>query len=457
MAFEKSSVDVTDFLSSLEPVNIYDRLKTLGFLLLFVLASPIVIVITIVTLIIHFFTRTPPVANPNAKRILISGGGMTKALQLARSLHMAGHHIILTEEYAFTTHRFSRSVARFCLCVDTKLNAPYIQSIVDIVKREKVDVFIPVSHSWCEAADSLVKEALLPLNCETIQDNLKNLQMLSDKFAFAERIRSLGLTAPRTYKITHAKQVLEFDFGKARCQFILKSILDNNLTRWDLIKLPCATRQQTVDYVNSLNISEEFPWVLQEFIPGKEYCTHGTVYNGEIRLYTCCKSSSWLLRYKHLDDKPLILQWVRDFCSRANLTGQASFDFIESNEDGRPYAIECNPRTHTALAAFYNHPLVAQAYLDKTPLVNGPTQPYASAREVYWLHHEIWNLFKVRSVGELCRQLSLFVRGKEAIYSVDDPLPFLLHYTLHMPCVLIQNLLFPVRYKKVDCNLAMVL
>jgi predicted ATP-grasp superfamily ATP-dependent carboligase len=401
--------------------------------------------------------RKPPVINPNAKRILISGGGMTKALQLARSLAMSGHYIVLTEEYSFTAHRFSRYVSRFCLSADTKNHAIYMPSIIDIVQREKIDIFVPVSHSWNECADSLVKQALLPFNCETVHGELEQLQMLSDKYEFVTQARSFGLAVPKTYKITDPKQVLDFDFSKEKCQFILKSILDNNLTRWDPIKLPCQTRQQTIDYLNALIINDEYPWIMQEFIPGKEYCTHGAVRNGELRLYACCESSSWLLRYKHIENKPMILEWVQEFCSKANLTGQASFDFIESNENGRVYAIECNPRTHTAVTTFYNHPRVAEAYLDKTQLPNGPIQPYTNARQTYWLYHELWNLLKVRRIDDLLRQLQRLLNGKEAIYSTDDILPFFFQYTIHMPCVLISNLLIPMDYKKVDCNLGLLL
>lgn len=178
---------------------------------------------------------------------------------------------------------------------------------------------------------------------------------------------------------------------------------------------------------------------MQEFIPGKEYCTHSTVRDGDLRLYTCCQLSSWLLHYKHLDNKPLVLEWVRKFCAQANLNGQISFDFIESTENGRPYAIECNPRTHTAITAFYNHPLVAEAYLDTKHLPNGPIQLYSNARETYWLYHELWNLFKVRRIEDLRRVLQRLIHGKEAIYSIEDPFPFFLHYNVHMPYVLINK------------------
>lgn len=134
-------------------------------------------------------------------------------------------------------------VSRFYVCGDTINDHPgYIQSIIDIVQKEKIDAFVTVSHSWNECADSLVKQALLPFNCETIQGNLEQVQMLSHKYTFAEQARLFGLSVPKTYKITDPNQVLDFDFSKEQCQFILKSIVDNNITRWDLTKFPCQTR-----------------------------------------------------------------------------------------------------------------------------------------------------------------------------------------------------------------------
>ncbi|CAF0818576.1 unnamed protein product [Adineta steineri] len=410
--------------------------------------------ITIVTLIIHFFTRKSPIINPNVKRILISGARMTKALQLARSFYAAGHYVVLTDDYQFATHRFSRCVSRFRRSADITNSSLYIQSIIDIVQQEKIDVFVPVSNTCTERVEAHIKQLLLQFNCETFHGNVELLNMLSNKFLFINQVRALGLTAPKTYSITDPKQVLDFDFSKEQCQFILKSIVYNSTVRSHMIKLPCQTRQETIDYVNSLIINENYPWVMQEFIPGEEYCTHTTVRNGELRLHTCCKSSAYLLNYKHVNNKINILEWVREFCSRVNATGQVSFDFIESNEDGRPYAIECNPRTHTAILNFYNHSRVAEAYLDKEPLSNGPIQPRSDAREIYWLYYELWNLCRVKSIEDLLLILKRLLHGKEGIWSIDDPLPFFFQYTIHLPYVLIYSIYEQKPFNFIDCNLA---
>lgn len=55
----------------------------------------------------------------DGRTVLISGGKMTKALQLARAFHVAGHRVVLIEsaKYRLTGHRFSRAVDAFhCRC-----------------------------------------------------------------------------------------------------------------------------------------------------------------------------------------------------------------------------------------------------------------------------------------------------------------------------------------------------
>lgn len=428
--------------------------KSFFFLLLFLLAFPITLTITLITLIIHIFIRQSPIVNPHAKRILISGGGMTKALQLARLFYTAGHYVILTDEYSYATHRYSRCISRFYLCEDSDQSDKYIQSIVDIVQREQIEIFLPVSHSSNECLDARVKQTLLSYNCQTLHGDFEQLQMLSNKQTFIDYAHSLGLTVPKTFQITDRNQILTFDFSQEKRPFILKSVKYNSIARTNLIKIPCETREKTIEYIQSLPIDENSPWIMQEYLSGNEYCTHGMFHNGQLKVYACCRSSSWLLNYKHLKNHINILQWVEKFCLNLKLTGQASFDFIESNDDGLIYALECNPRTHTAITTFYNQPIVAQAYLN---LFDGCIQPNSNAREIYWFYHELWNLFHVRNVEDFLRIVKLFVQGKEAIYSLDDPLPFFLHYSYHMPRLILYSIIHRKFYTKIDCNLALLL
>jgi len=146
-------------------------------------------------------------------------------------------------------------------------------------------------------------------------------------------------------------------------------------------------------------------------------------------------------------DKPEIEAWVRHFVGSLNLTGQVSFDFIQA-ADGSLYAIECNPRTHSAITMFYNHPELARAYLDDdVPIV----KPLPSSRPTYWIYHEIWRLLSQPSTA--VHRLRIILQGKDAIFDWADPLPFLMVHHLQIPWLLIKNLLAGKSWVKIDFNI----
>ncbi|MFT6391980.1 MAG: hypothetical protein ACJA14_001497, partial [Ilumatobacter sp.] len=240
----------------------------------------------------------------NPKTVLISGGKMTKSLQLARSFHRAGHRVVLVEtaRYRLSGHRFSRCVDRFHIVPDSG-DARYAESLLDIVQREGVDVFVPVSSPAASIHDAEAK-ALLLAHCEVIHVDADMLRRLDDKYEFATTAASLGLRVPDTHRIVDPAEVAEFDFGRtdrAGRIYILKSIAYDPIRRLDLTPLPRPTAAETAAFARSLPISAENPWILQEFVVGQEYCTHGTVRNGNLQLYCCCESSAFQINYEMVD------------------------------------------------------------------------------------------------------------------------------------------------------------
>jgi predicted ATP-grasp superfamily ATP-dependent carboligase len=191
---------------------------------------------------------------------------------------------------------------------------------------------------------------------------------------------------------------------------------------------------------------------MQEYIPGQEYCTHSTVRNGEVQLHCCCESSAFQVNYEHVDH-PEIEQWIRTFVRGLNLTGQVSFDFMQAQDDGQLYAIECNPRTHSAITMFYNHPDVAQAYLDQNPLPK-TAQPLVSGRPTYWTYHEVWRLLThLMSPKIVGQRLQVLAKGKDAIFEWDDPLPFLMVHHWQIPLLLLGSLARGSEWIRIDFNI----
>jgi hypothetical protein len=170
------------------------------------------------------------------------------------------------------------------------------------------------------------------------------------------------------------------------------------------------------------------------------------VRDGHVTLHCCCESSASQLNYAMVD-VPEIEAWVTRFVGALQLTGQVSFDFIRGGDRGY-YAIECNPRTHSAISMSYDHPGVARAYLDDDLAT---ITPLASSRPTYWLYHELWRLITdPRDVVAILRRIA---RGKEAIFDWDDPLPFLLVHHLQIPHLLLGNLCRRRPWHRIDFNI----
>jgi predicted ATP-grasp superfamily ATP-dependent carboligase len=423
------------------------RLKTLATLTLLLLVLPLNLTLTAIALLTATLTKPfqsrSIAANPQT--ILISGGKMTKALQLARSFHNAGHRVILieTDKYWLTGHRYSWAIDKF-YTVPNPQSPEYPQALLDIVKQEGVDVYVPVCSPVASYYDATVQTVLAPY-CSVMHVDVEMLERLDDKYQFATAAQALGLRVPKSYLITNPQQVIDFDFTGEQRKY-------DSIRRLDLTKLPCDTSAETAAFVKSLPISEHKPWIMQEYIPGQEYCTHSTVRDGHLQLHCCCESSAFQVNYEHVDRSD-IEDWIRTFAGSLKLTGQISLDFMQAEDDGEIYAIECNPRTHSAITMFYNHPDVARAYLQPDP-IEPTVQPLASSRPTYWTYHEIWRLLTHLYSPQLTwKRLQIIAQGKDAIFDWQDPFPFLMLHHWHIPLLLLGNLRNPKQWIRIDFNI----
>lgn len=436
-------------------------IKTLGTLSLLLILFPFTLLVVVCLYLWHgisdrfrsaFASNRPgPEISGESRTVLLTGGKMTKALQLARCFRSAGHRVILVEthKYWLSGHRFSRAVDRFYTVPAPEIDLQrYIQGLIRIVQQEQVDIFIPVASPVASWYDSLAKPSLVP-HCQVFHFDPEITQRLDDKFAFCEQARLLGLSAPQAFLITDPQQVLDFDFAASSRQYILKSISYDSVHRLDMTRLPCPDMET---HVQSLPISKEKPWVMQEFIPGQEYCTHSTVRDGRIRLHGCSESSPFQVNYHHVHH-PQIYGWVREFVGQLKLTGQISFDFIVT-EKGSVYPIECNPRTHTAITMFHDHPGVAEAYLKPAPDPQSPPiEPLPHSRPTYWLYHELWRLIHIRSMAQLQAWFHRIIAGIDAMFRVNDPLPFLMVHHWQIPLLLIMSLRRLKGWIRIDFNI----
>jgi predicted ATP-grasp superfamily ATP-dependent carboligase len=428
-------------------------LKNLATLSLLILLLPFnlgMILVSLVSGVLRGDKKAIANTPSQKKRILITGAKMTKALQLARSFYLDGHDVYLVEthKYWLSGHRFSRAVKGFfTVPVPEKEPEAYCQALVNIAQEKNIDLFVPVSSPIASYYDSLAKKALEPY-CESIHLDPEETAILDDKHAFCSKAREFGLSAPKVFRITDPQQILDFDFASDGSKYIVKSIPYDSVLRLDLTRLPFP---EMAEYVQSLPISESKPWVMQEFIRGQEYCFHATARKGKIRLHCCSKSSPFQVNYEQVDN-PAIYQWVETFIQKMNLTGQVCFDMIQT-ESGTVYPIECNPRLHSAITMFHDHPGVAKAYLTDGEPGEIAIAPLPDSKPTYWTYHELWRLLNIRSLKELNAWWQKITQGTDAILTPNDPLPFLMLHNWQIPLLLLDNLRRLKGWVKIDFNI----
>lgn len=462
----------------------------------------------------HFRERT----------VLVTGTTMTKGLTLARAFYLCGHRVIAADfdgekSGAWTGGQFRGAAGwRFSQAFDglyslkrpaaadsmdkreyEEIRRTYVRDLCTIVREERVDLWVSCSGVASALEDAMVRETVDSRAADSegiegkearrpkglVQFDVATTAKLHEKSSFIRCAKDMGLPVPETHDVASHHEVLEAlesaVEGDQKRKFILKPVGMDDLHRGVLKLLPLTTREDTEAYVQGLPISKDRPWILQQFIGGgREYCTHSLVVDGEVKVFVACPSSELLMHYQALPaDDPLsmaMLQFTRVFArterqTEKSFTGHLSFDFMaEDDESGKTslYAIECNPRAHTAVALFstpgadmramvdaymsaIDSPLsssgeMGQASSRKQSRVSSPVTPPADVEPRFWIAHDLvtkavlpllrllrWRL-TASEVLRLLRELRQQVQhGRDATFELWDPWPFVALYHHYWP------------------------
>ena len=448
------------------------------------------------TLILFLSYAISPLSNHDATRkqnrsnatfrprtILVTGVGMSKGLALARAFYIAGHNVIGADFQSYAIPpcgRFSRAFREFYALPkpnDTDGAAQYINALLQIVRRESVDLWVSCSGVASAVEDGQAKEVLeRKSNCSCIQFDVPTTSMLHEKDTFILETQRLGLPVPETHNVTSRAAVHKVlnESPRTKKKYILKSTGVDDESRNNIMTvLPRRTLSETYSHVSNIKIAQDKPWVLQEFIKGQEYCTHALIVNGEVKAFVACPSLELLMHYEALPkDEPLskaMLLFTKEFVRRSGgqWTGHLSFDFLVEERESEKgvekglVPIECNPRAHTAVVLFAGRDVeMVEGYMSaverkKKAYVNGFTNGDESEEEpvsptgrvkYYWIGHDLITMvinpllfFLLRriTISEYLQGLRTFIEHilfwKDGTYELWDPLPAWWLYQVYWP------------------------
>jgi hypothetical protein len=432
----------------------------------------------------------------------------------------------------------------------------YVDGILEIVQKEKIELWVSCSGVGSAIEDAEAAERMQELGlCKAIQFGVELTATLHEKDLFAKfTARDPRLQTPRSFLITSEKDIVSSGilekagiYAGARKvggnvdgaeglvteeHYILKPVNTDDTQRADMTLLPLIapgnpdrSALNTRQHILRKLPSGPNPFLLQRYIKGREYCTFGLVVKGKLRAFAACESEDMLMRYELLDPNSHLYvamrEYTQDYCRMlGEESGHFSLDFIVAESEHqkhnpdlaaidevmdireeptvpewrrRLYAIECNPRAHTAVVLFRGlEKELVNAYLSimdnyvvgaaeeselagrnettsvytvptdvdhgkRTDLVSGITiaEPTSPCRVDYWIGHEFLSLVVLPLLTVVLAvffidtgipypdypsRLATILSGTDATFVISDPWPLFFLYAVSWPGELVDAL-----------------
>ena len=345
--------------------------------------------------------------------ILLTGGRAPATLDLARAFHRAGHTVFMAESLRGHLSQPSNAIeANFVVPAPRQDRAGFVDALKNIIVENQIEMLIPT----CEEIFHISKERD-QLPCAVFAEPIKTLDQMHSKWHFVINAIGHDLFAPETMYLTAMDDMLHA-YAHWR-DLVLKPVYSRFAAR-TLIRPPLKKA------IDSVIVSPKLPWVAQEYISGKAYCSYSVCHNGRITAHTTYPSDftagqGAAIVFEHVDH-PGIFQWVRSFVQQNHFSGQIAFDFIET-DDGVVYALECNPRATSGVHLLASHPQFVEAFFNPqlkmiTPAV-GHRYMLSTAMLIYGLPKAISN-------GDLVNWVKTFFTSDDVILDFKDIMPFFL-------------------------------
>jgi predicted ATP-grasp superfamily ATP-dependent carboligase len=287
----------------------------------------------------------------------------------------------------------------------------FLEALKKIIGQNQIDLLIPT----CEEVFHIAK-GLDDIPCRVFTEPLDKLDSFHNKWKFVSGASGFGLRVPDSVLIQNRDNLMHaYALWKG---LVLKPVYSRFASR--TLILP-----QLREVLSTLTF--DTPWVAQEFIAGRQFCTYSVCQNGRITahatyptIFTAGQGAT--IAFEHVEH-PAIFNWVQSFVEHFKVTGQMSFDFIQA-EDGEVYALECNPRATSGAHLLASHPQFVESFFSAdmncvTPLEN--KKMLASAMLMYGLPTAVAN-------GTFRTWLKTFLHSDDVIFDAKDPLPFLLQF-----------------------------
>ncbi|MCE0450288.1 ATP-grasp domain-containing protein [Brevibacillus sp. AF8] len=349
--------------------------------------------------------------------VLLTGGRAPATLELARLLGSAGHRVIVAESARRHLCQHSRYVElSYQVPSPRQQSGAYIEKLCEIMHHERIDLLIPTCEEIFYVSRG--RDQLLD-HGEVLVEGIEVLRSLHDKWLFAEMAREVGALVPQTVRV-HSSAQLREAMLQARGPVVLKPVYSRFAAHVKIVADPSSAAGQSM--LSEPTVRE--PWLVQQFIKGKQVCSYAVAREGQLTLYadyeTTHTAGQGASIYFAYSDHPQVRDFVSRFVQRHAFSGQIAFDFIE-NEQGELYVLECNPRLTSGVHLFAGQEEAATAYLSDRGKTIVPAGKQASMLGMAML---TYGLLGMKNGMKAKRWVSDLLSARDVLFRWEDPRPF---------------------------------
>lgn len=244
----------------------------------------------------------------------------------------------------------------------------YIDALLQICKKEHVDVILPIMSVELGAL-AKNRDRFEAIGTRVAVSDVEALEVANDKIKLFQYMRAHGIPCAEystVYCLDDLRSAVTA-LGYPNKRVCIKTtngsgsrgfrIMDEVKSRFDMYmnEKPNSSYIRLCEMERILGETDEFPELMvMEYLPGNEYTIDLLADRGDV-LYSCCRKSQRMENGIMLNSVVVENSDASEICRRITeglrLDGNIGFDILE-REDGTPIVAECNPRITAGIPVF---------------------------------------------------------------------------------------------------------
>lgn len=392
--------------------------------------------LTITKLFLSLIFTSSAERNRKKRTVLISGGSTIQALHLARNFYSAGARVVVVEiDGMFALARFSTAVSKFYTVPkptsDQQQN--YVRALCEIVDKEQVTYYIPVSATTSAYYDAVAKPHLELLGCACFCPGIKEVWALDDTLEVLKRCQKNGIPTPNFQAVTSKEDVCQlYENGSIhQGNYVMSTAGPSGLRERAKVLLP----PNRADLKLPSDISEQRPWVVVQDVSGDHFLTCTTIKDSKVIANVTCKMDKVTKGLVPEENKQVEL-WLRNFFAKLNLlrpiTGHVSFRFVLSKDS--KVLVPLSSRVGVSLPYICYTPVHPRLLWKPCKHFSRQNSgPLVQENGRYWMPETLMSALRNPSVEAVTRLIGTVLDKREALFTLWDPLPYCAYYHMQLP------------------------